>query len=83
MTEQMKFTKAIENQNARLHEIAYIQSHIVRAPLARIMGLVDIIVQNTNEIPDPRILSYLDQSAKEFDEIIKEIISKTSDSIFR
>jgi PAS domain S-box-containing protein len=78
MTEQMNFTKAIERQNARLLEIAYIQSHIVRAPLARIMGLVDIVVQNVNEIPDPKVLSYLDQSAKEFDEIIKMIVSKTS-----
>jgi uncharacterized protein YutE (UPF0331/DUF86 family) len=44
------------------------------------MGLVDIVVQNVNEIPDHKVLSYLDQSAKEFDEIIKMIVSKTSQS---
>lgn len=29
------------NQNARLNEIAHIQAHDVRAPLARIIGLVE------------------------------------------
>ena len=77
MTEQMNFTKAIESQNAKLHEISYIQSHLVRAPLSRIMGLVDIITQNTENAPDPKVLHYLDQSAKEFDGIIKMITNKT------
>ena len=77
LTEQIKFTKQIEGQNARLHEIAYIQSHVVRAPLARIMGLVDLITQKANETPDPTVLSYLDKSVKEFDRIITDITSNT------
>jgi PAS domain S-box-containing protein len=77
MSEQMKYIKAIENQNKKLHEIAYIQSHLVRAPLARIIALVDLMSINTDKEAAPEILSYLDQSAKEFDEIIKTITSKT------
>jgi len=80
MTEQMNFTNAIESQNARLREIAYIQSHVVRAPLARIMGLVDIIMKNSDQLPDPTVLSYLDQSAREFDLIIRDIMSNTDQS---
>jgi len=77
LTEQINFTKAIEAQNAKLGEIAWIQSHVVRAPLARIMGLVDIIVRNNEESRDPELLNYLNQSANEFDEIIKTITMNT------
>jgi PAS domain S-box-containing protein len=77
MTEQIKFIKEIEGQNTKLREIAYIQSHVVRAPLARIMGLVDLIIQKPNETPDPTVLLYLDQSVKEFDKIIREITLNT------
>lgn len=31
--------QTIENQNNPLREIAWIRSHVVRAPLARLMGL--------------------------------------------
>ncbi len=77
MTEQMNYMKAIEDQNEKLHEIAYIQSHYVRAPLARIIGLVNLLNSNPNEASTPEILAYLDQSAKEFDEVIRTITSKT------
>lgn len=77
MTKQINFTKAIETQNSKLKEIAWIQSHLVRAPLVRIMGLVDMIITNKDQVPDIDALEFLDQSAKEFDEIIKTITSKT------
>ena len=78
MTEQMNYIKAIEGQNEKLHEIAYIQSHFVRAPLVRIMGLIDLMTKDVNEKKDPEILAYLDQSAKELDEVIQTITSKTA-----
>lgn len=65
------------DQNEKLHEIAYIQSHYVRAPLARIIGLVNLLNSNQNESSTPEILAYLDQSAKEFDEVVRTITSKT------
>jgi len=77
MTEQMNYIKAIEGQNKKLHEIAYIQSHVVRAPLARIIGLVNLIKTNTDVALDREMLGYLEQSANEFDEAIKDITSKT------
>jgi PAS domain S-box-containing protein len=73
MTEQMNYIKAIEGQNKKLHEIAYIQSHVVRAPLARIIGLVDLVKSHPDTAPDPVILAYLEKSAQEFDEVIKDI----------
>jgi PAS domain S-box-containing protein len=77
MTEQMNYIKAIEEQNEKLHEIAYIQSHYVRAPVARIIGLVDLLNSAADDKPTDEILAYLEQSAKEFDEVIRSITSKT------
>jgi len=76
ITEHIRHTNAIERQNKKLREISYIQSHFVRAPLARILGLVDLI-GNTDQ--EPELLTYLDQSAKELDEIIRKITNHTID----
>ncbi|MEO6638224.1 MAG: response regulator, partial [Ginsengibacter sp.] len=43
ITERVNYIGAIEKQNKILQEIAWIQSHVVRAPLAKIMGLIDLI----------------------------------------
>ena len=70
--------KAIESQNTKLKEIAWTQSHLVRAPLARIMGLVDLF--NSNALDEDETLQYLNYilaSANELDKVIKEIVLKT------
>jgi len=74
---QVSYIKAIERQNKKLHEIAYIQSHHVRAPLARIMGLVYLITQSAGGKPDQQLLGFLDQSAKDLDQVILEITGNT------
>jgi PAS domain S-box-containing protein len=78
ITERMNYIKAIEDQNERLKEIAWTQSHIVRAPLARIMGLIEIIpkYQSFDKIP-PEILPHILNSAHELDDIIRDIVIKT------
>jgi PAS domain S-box-containing protein len=79
ISERMNHIQAIEFQNKQLHEIAWIQSHIVRAPLARIMGLIDLLKDvEVEELPKEtqELLGYILSSAFEFDEIIKSIINK-------
>jgi PAS domain S-box-containing protein len=73
ISNQQNYVKALEEQNFRLQEIAYIQSHMVRAPLASIMGLVDLIKANMDHKPDPDIIRHLDTSAQKFDHIIRMI----------
>lgn len=77
ISEQVKHIKAIEEQNKKFQEIAFIQSHLVRAPLAWIMGLVDILITDKQEKPDIQILKFLERSALDFDEIIKTITKNT------
>ncbi|MDB5129734.1 PAS domain S-box protein [Mucilaginibacter sp.] len=79
VTQRLKYIKAIEEQNEKLHEISWIQSHIVRAPLSRIMGLVPLINDAKNVSPETAtMLQYLLASANELDEAIKSITDKTT-----
>lgn len=78
ITERMNYITAIEKQNQKLQEIAWTQSHVVRAPLARLMGLIDLIqnYQNT-DLEKIELLNHILSSAYEFDEIIRDISDKT------
>lgn len=78
VTEQQRYISAIEDQNKKLQEIAWIQSHKVRAPLARILSLIecyDIIDEEV--MTRDEIHNHIIESAKELDDIIKSIMSKT------
>jgi PAS domain S-box-containing protein len=78
ITEKNKYLKTIENQNENLKEIAWIQSHIVRAPVARILGLLNYIDDyHLNDDENIFFLESLRTSALELDEIIKDITDKT------
>ncbi len=78
ITERLEYVQAIESQNTRLKEISWIQSHVVRAPMSRIMGLVPLI-RNTNESEEEKklILDYILKSVFELDEIVKNITDKS------
>jgi len=78
ITDTLNYIKAIEERNDQLQEISWIQSHIIRAPLSRIMGLIPLI-ENTDEIDTEirKMLQYLAASANELDEVIKDITDKT------
>jgi len=75
VTEQRNHTRAIEHQNDQLREIAWMQSHVVRAPLARMMGFINLIEKNEDTI-DKSLLRYVLESGKELDGIIREIVKK-------
>ena len=78
ITERLNYIKAIEEQNENLREISWLQSHVVRAPLARIMGLINLIKDPKQDIAEKReTLGYLLLSANELDEVIKTITEKT------
>lgn len=79
VTEKNQHLITIEKQNAAFLEIAWIQSHLVRAPLARMMGLINLLIDE-QKIQDEESLGYLQyiqKSAEELDQIIREISKKT------
>lgn len=77
VTDRHNYVRAIEEQNSRLREIAWIQSHLVRAPLARIMGLVSLLETETEESARNELQAYLKISADELDEVLGQIVRKS------
>jgi PAS domain S-box-containing protein len=79
VSDKVKHTSAIEEQNKILKEIAWIQSHVVRAPLARMLGLIDLISLSEDEVSDEIsfCLNEIMKSSEELDKIIKDISNKT------
>ena len=67
----------IEKQNERLKEIAWAQSHHVRAPLARIMALSELLKAEQLNPHQQQLLDHLSSSANALDEAIRTIIKKT------
>jgi PAS domain S-box-containing protein len=78
ITERIKYVKEIEEHNARLKEITWTQAHLVRAPLSRIMGIVQLVSDpGTDDITKETLMSYLQVSANELDDVIRTIIRKS------
>ena len=82
ITEQKKQTRALEIQNQKLMEIAWVQSHEVRAPLARLMGLVQLLNRSSAEgLEMKETMNHIMNSANELDEIIRKIVRKTEEIV--
>jgi tetratricopeptide (TPR) repeat protein len=61
-----------------LHDIAMFQSHDVRAPLARILGLIQLVDQDKMSPENKKVVGFLNQSAQELDEIICKTVERAS-----
>ena len=79
ITESQEHLHKIEDQNKRLREIAWIQSHRVRAPLASILGLVQLCT--LNDSPNAEIIPMLKKAAEELEQVIMDITDLTDDLI--
>lgn len=71
---QMNYIQSIKEQNEKLREIAWIQSHKVRAPLAVLMGLVQLYKDSLPETPPEEVIQGILDSAHQLDTIIKETV---------
>ncbi|MDF2453474.1 MAG: proteinputative transcriptional regulator, partial [Bacteroidota bacterium] len=63
----------IEDQNRKLKEIAWIQSHKFRAPLARILGLLNVYKMTDDYDDRENLIANVEKSALELDHVIHEI----------
>lgn len=66
-------TETLENQNAKLSSYAFLNAHKLRAPLARIMGLVNLLQMKTEEKEKPVIIRHLANSSDELNEVVTSI----------
>lgn len=77
-TKQVLYTQMIEKQNEQLKQIAWIQSHELRAPVANILGLVPLL--NKENLADPlnlEVVSFIEQETIRMDEIVRKITEQT------
>lgn len=65
-------TRGIESKNRELSEYAFINAHMLRGPLSRILGLTNLMENDPGNYP-PADLKRIRESAQEIDRIIKEI----------
>ena len=84
ITERVSHIAAIKEQNRILKEIAWMQSHVVRAPLSRMMMLLSLlenqgIAFGENDLLKSReeVIQSVQETALEIDRIITDISQKT------
>lgn len=81
ITEKLLADNKIKNQIYELKEIARIQSHEIRSPLANILGLIELLESGMPEDTASEIYSYLRKSAKDLDSMICDIVKRTAISL--
>ncbi len=60
-------------QNSRLQQFAYIISHNLRAPLARLKGLANIMGHSTSTDEKDKIFEWMVQSSQDLDNVISDL----------
>lgn len=82
ITEKIAHLQAIEDQNKMFRDIAWTQSHVVRAPVARLIGLVHLLENEQLQDDDMSLLlSAIRESTLEIDTIIRDIVDKSQAAI--
>ncbi len=78
ITERILCLKAIKEQNAKLKEIAWNQSHVVRPPVARLKGLISLLKEEQlNSMEREKVLNHIFHSGEEIDKVIQETVEHT------
>lgn len=80
ITERKNAEEKQEKHIKKLSEIAFMQSHHVRAPIASILGLLQLInFENPQDSKNSEVFYHLKKTSLMCDNVIKEIILKTSE----
>jgi signal transduction histidine kinase len=66
-------TQILEERNTQLTEYAFINSHLLRAPLSQILGLSYLLTKQNLHLKDEKIVNKLVKSTENLDKIIRKI----------
>ena len=79
VSKTMEHISTIEVQNSKLKNIAWTQSHLVRAPLSRILGVINMLEDRPESLDEVWFwIKQIKVSTEEMDEIVKKIVSETN-----
>ena len=70
-----KANESLDNSQQILNQVAYDQSHVVRAPVANILGLVGILKSMSLNHNLSSLVALLDKSSARLDEVVRGIIA--------
>ncbi len=80
ITDTKLYEEMLTSKNKSLLEIASLQSHQVRKPIAQILGLLSLLdMENLGSEANKEVLQKLKETAKACDEVIYEISEKTKE----
>jgi len=84
ITERNKAQLKIIEQNENLEKIAFIQSHVLRRPLANILGLWELMQAEIQKDVNPQhwlyLMEHLATSVRETDNVIREIVLRSREN---
>jgi len=66
-------TQELELQNKQLAEYAHINSHLLRGPLARVLGIIDLLERTDSTPEQKQYLEHLLKASKDLDEVVTKI----------
>ncbi|UXX77974.1 tetratricopeptide repeat protein [Reichenbachiella carrageenanivorans] len=66
-------TNVIQKKNVRLKEYSFLNAHIVRGPLANILGLTKLLQKDGDPIEKQEMLNHLRYSANKLDDVLADI----------
>jgi ligand-binding sensor domain-containing protein len=66
-------TYQLEKKNKALEEYAFINAHELRAPVASILGLIDLLVRSESEEEAQAIRNRLKESAEKLNQVVRSI----------
>lgn len=70
----------VQTQHKKLLEVAFLQSHQIRRPVADILGLISVFnLTNPSDPENIEVLTRLQTTAVDLDNIIRDIVKKTSE----
>lgn len=72
-TKVLERTQDLINKNLMFEKYLFANSHKVRGPLSRILGLIEVFNANNMAIPIDELIALIQQSAIELDQIIHEM----------
>ncbi len=78
ITEFVDTRTRLDSAHTQLNTIGYIQSHVVRKPLANIIALADLIQQQVSNERLGNLCAMLKKSSAELDDAIKGISDETT-----
>ncbi|MFY8020590.1 MAG: PAS domain-containing protein [Bacteroidia bacterium] len=79
ITKKKQDELTIQKQSKKLKEIAFTQSHIIRKPVANLIGLVNLVDSDKLDEDQQFIMSKIKESLSELDSVIYDLVGKSID----